>query len=66
MNVLKKIIISILGIGFIGYILTIIVFLLADDFVYKHNIMFSKAQNFFFVILMVGLVLSIIIKRITK
>lgn len=62
MNKLKMIIILIFCIGCIGYGLVNLIFIFANDFVYRYADLFEKIRNFSFAFFMFGFLLLIIIR----
>lgn len=66
MNKLRMIIMIIFCTGCIGYGLVNLIFIFANDFVYRHTYLLEKIRNISFAFFMFGLFLLVIIKIIER
>ena len=62
MNLLKVISMLVFCVGCVGYCLTNILFIFADDFVYEYSYLFESTRNISFVVFFIGLILVMIVK----
>lgn len=64
MYLLKVISMVVFCVGCMGYCLTNVLLLFADDFVYEHSYFFDSARNISLAVFLIGLILLMIVKFI--